>query len=152
MNQHNETTELAPAKTRLREAPATRFSGPQHAFDLLELSAHLKNETNPGADGHRQITVFHQGATTMVLFAFEAGGKLADHKVSGLVTIHVLDGALTVVAEGESGSQTHELIAGQILVLSPAVVHNVSASQAGRMLLTVHLEHRVALMSEKMVG
>lgn len=152
MNQHNETTELAPAKVRLREAPSARFSGPQHVFDLLELSAHLKNETNPGADGHRQITVFHQGATTMVLFCFEAGGKLADHTVSGLVTIHVLDGALTVVAEGESGLQTHKLIAGQILVLSPGVVHNASASQAGRMLLTVHLEQHVAPTSEKMVG
>lgn len=140
MNQHNETTELDPAKARLREAPTARFSGPQHAFDLLDMSAHLKNETNPGANGHRQITVFHQGATTMVLFCFEAGGKLADHKVSGLVTIHVLDGALTVEAEGEVKSQTHELRAGQLLVLSPGVLHNVSASQASRMLLTVHLE------------
>lgn len=76
----------------------------------------------------------------MVLFAFEAGGKLADHKANGLVTIHALDGALTVEAESETGRQTHELGAQGVLVLSPGVLHSVLAREASRMLLTVHLE------------
>ncbi len=130
----------SPESSRLREAPSARFSGPQHAFDLLDLSAHLLNETHLGANGHRQMTIFHRDATTMVLFAFEAGGKMNDHQANGLVTIHVLDGALSVEAEGETGRQTHELHAQGVLVLSPGVLHSVLAREASRMLLTVHLE------------
>ena len=149
MNEPTLTNEPTITGERLREAPATRFSGPQHVFDLLQLSAHLLNEAHLGANGHRQMTIFRQGTTTMVLFAFEAGGRLADHKANGLVTIHALDGKLTVEAQGEAGEaseagkagwQTHNLHAQQILVLSPGVLHNVTAHEASRMLLTVHLE------------
>ncbi len=131
---------------RLREAPAKRFSGPQHAFDLLQMSAHLLNEEHASVSGHRQMTIFRHDATSIVLFAFEGGGKMADHRANGLVTIHVIDGALVVEAlnrtvEGEdSGWQKYELNADHILVLSPGVLHNVTANQTSRMLLTVHLE------------
>jgi quercetin dioxygenase-like cupin family protein len=135
---------LEPTAPRLREAPAARFSGPQHAFDLLQLSAHLLNEAHVGANGHRQMTIFRHDATTMVLFAFEAGGALANHHVNGLVTIHALDGALTVEVQSEAGWQTHNLRAQGILVLSPGVLHNVMAHEASRMLLTVHLERGAA--------
>ena len=136
-----------PVETRLREAPATRFSGPQHFFDLTQLSAHLLNEAHLGTNGHRQMTIYRHDATTMVLFAFEAGGKLADHKANGLVTIHALDGALTIEAQSETGEadwKTHKLSAQQILVLSPGVLHNVTAHKASRMLLTIHLEKNAA--------
>jgi quercetin dioxygenase-like cupin family protein len=141
-----EPTALEPTATRLREAPTTRFSGPQHAFDLLQMSAHLLNETHVGANGHRQMTIFHRDATTMVLFAFEAGGTLANHKANGLVTIHALDGAFTIEAQSEDGWQSHELRASQLLVLSPGVVHNVTAPKASRMLLTVQLEKGIAAL------
>ena len=132
--------ETTATTTRLREAPATRFDGHQHAFDLLELSAYLLNEAHPGEHGHRQMTIFKGAATTIVLFAFEAGGTLSDHKANGLVTIHALDGALTISAE----EQTHALSAGQLLVLDAGVMHNVTAQEASRMLLTVHLEKGAA--------
>jgi len=147
MNEPTVTNKPTATGARLREAPATRFSGPQHVFDLLQLSAHLLNEDHLGAEGHRQMTIFRHDATTIVLFAFEAGGRLADHKANGLVTIHALDGALTVEVQGETGEdswQTHDLRAQQILVLSPGVLHNVTAHQASRMLLTVHLEKGAA--------
>lgn len=130
------TTTMEPTLERLRVAPATRFGGPQHVLDLLDLSAHLLTERHAGSNGHRQMTIFHHEATTTVLFAFEAGGTLADHKAEGLVTIHVLDGSLTVVAE----SETHHLAAGQILMLKPGVSHSLAAQQASQMLLTVHLD------------
>ena len=142
MNQSPTMTDLPTPGTRLREAPTARFSGPQHAFDLIQLSAHLLNEVHPGANGHRQMTIYRHDATTMVLFAFEAGGKMTDHKANGLVTIHALDGALTIEVQSEAGPQTHELRASQLLVLSPGVLHNVMAQEASRMLLTVHLEKR----------
>lgn len=131
MEASNETS-----NARLREAPATRFSGPQHVFDLQKLSTQLLSEAHTGEHGHRQMTVFHGGATAMVLFVFENGGTLADHKANGLVTIQVLEGALTVIAE----EQIHALGAGHLLVLRSGVPHSVTAREASRMLLTVQLE------------
>ncbi|RYX83858.1 hypothetical protein EON83_13005 [bacterium] len=142
----NQTNEPVPTKPRLREAPSTRFSGQQHLFDVIPLSAHLQAETHLGANGHRQMTIFHQGATTIVLFVFEAGGKLADYKANGLVTIHVLDGALTVETYSEAKRHAHDLRAQQILVLGPGVLHSMIASQASRMLLTIYLDKDAAVI------
>lgn len=146
MNDLKPADGFTPTPARLRESPTTRFEGPQHFFDLLDLSAHLLNEAHVGANGHRQMTLFRHDATTIMLVAFEAGGEMADHQANGLVTIHVLDGALRVEAQseaderGESGWQTHDFQAQQVLVLAPGVVHSVSAHEPSRMLLTVHME------------
>ena len=150
MDESTVTNGVTPAATRLRESPVSRFDGPQHFFDLLDLSAHLLNEAHVGANGHRQMTLLRHDATTIMLVAFEAGGEMADHKANGLVTIHVLDGALRVEAQGEAADsgeaqlQTHDLQAQQVLVLAPGVVHSVSAHQPSRMLLTVHMERGAA--------
>jgi len=150
MNDLKPANGSTPAATRLRESPASRFEGPQHFFDLLDLSAHLLNEAHVGANGHRQMTLLRHDATTIMLVAFEAGGEMANHQANGLVTIHVLDGALRVEAQtqageaGASGLQTHDLQAQQVLVLAPGVIHSVSAHESSRMLLTVHMEKALA--------
>lgn len=134
MNTPEPITELPSA--RLRPPPATRFSGSLHVFDLEQLSAQLTAEAHPGGHGHRQMTIFGSGSATMVPFVFEAGGTLADHHTNGLVTIQVLDGALSVRAE----EQTHALGAGQLLVLHSGVTHSVTAREPSRMLLSIQLE------------
>ncbi len=122
---------------RLRTAPAERFAGQSHRFDLAEALKKLRAEAHPVRDGHRQVTSFHRAPVTKVLFAFDAGGAMPRHSAHGLVTIHVLDGRLMVQADG----QDHELNAGQILVLNPDVFHDVRATEASTMLLTVHLQN-----------
>lgn len=122
-------------ETRLREHPVIRFDEDVHQLDLKELSNQLEAEPHDATHGHRQMAVYHYGSVTMVLFSFAAGGELKEHKASGVVTIHVLEGQLDVGAEGIS----HKLSAGQILVLAPNVIHDVNAQLASRMLLTVHL-------------
>lgn len=122
--------------TRLRPHPADRFAGASHAFDLLDSLAKLRAETHAGESGHRQVTIFHRAPVTQVLFSFDAGGELADHAANGLVTIHAIEGRLTVEAEGE----TYSLSANQLVVLSPGVRHSVKADEPSAMLLTVHLE------------
>src|SRR5690606_34905260 len=119
----------------LREHPVSRFEGEQHVFDLNAVAEQLKNEPHPATEGHRQIALYHYGSVTKVLFAFDEGGALEKHSANGVVSIHVLDGALTGGVEGQS----HELKGGQVLVLSPNVPHEVRAAQASQMLLTVHL-------------
>ena len=128
----SDTTSSEP---RLREHPAQRFEGEQHIFDLNEAVRKLKNEPHPATEGHRQIALYHYGSVTQVLFVFEAGGGLEKHSANGVVSIHVLQGALTVVAN----EQKNELQAGQVLMLAPNVPHDVRASDESQMLLTVHL-------------
>jgi quercetin dioxygenase-like cupin family protein len=123
-------------QARLRPHPSGRFAGESHAFNLGEVLAALCAEAHATERGHRQMTIFHRAPVTLVVFAFEPGGELADHAAHGLVTIHVLEGRLAVRAD----ARNHELHAGSILVLNPDVRHHVRALEASAMLLTVHLE------------
>jgi len=122
---------------RLRPAPTERFAGQSHVFNLDTALKELRAEAHPARNGHRQKTIFQRVPVTKVLFAFDAGGALANHSAHGLVTIHVLEGRLMVQAD----EQDQELNAGEILILNPDVPHDVRASQASAMLLTVHMEN-----------
>lgn len=129
-----------PQGERLRRAPVDRFAGKAHAFDLAELLAQLRTEDHPAKDGHRQITFFRRAPVGHVLFAFDSGGRLARHSVQGEVTIQVLEGRILVEAEGRD----HDLGAGQVLILSPGVLHDVRAPVPSAMLLTVHMLDEIA--------
>jgi quercetin dioxygenase-like cupin family protein len=120
---------------RLRRAPAERFAGKAHDFDLVALLAQLRAEKHPSNDGHRQITILHRASAAHVLFAFEPGGKLDRHQAAGEVSIHVLEGRLSVAAEGRD----YTLPAGHVLMLSAGVPHDVRASESSAMLLTVFM-------------
>lgn len=121
---------------RLRPHPAGRFAGESHLYDLGSALQTLRSETHAAQKGHRQVTIFHRAPVAKVLFAFDSGGELADHAANGLVTIHALEGRFHVKA----AEQTHELKAGNVLVLDSGVRHSVRAEKAGAMLLTVHLD------------
>jgi quercetin dioxygenase-like cupin family protein len=126
---------LARTSGRIRRPPAERFAGPEHVFNLPTMASTLWREDHPGANGHKQITLFHEGDVALVLFDFIAGGVLADHEADGYVTIHTVAGELEVA----TSETIHHLPAGSLLVLAPGVRHDVTARVASSMLLTVHL-------------
>lgn len=119
---------------RLRPHPADRFAGTEHAIDLPAALRALRAERGPVASGHRQITLVHHGPVRLVLFAFDAGGRMPQHRAPGWVTIHVLRGTLKVRTPNEH----HELREGQILALAPDVPHDVDAAADADMLLGVY--------------
>ena len=123
-------------QARLRRAPVERFAGTEHVYNLAEIAAQLRAEPHPGTDGHRQMTIAHHGSVALVLFDFEADGRLVDHVADGLVTIQALTGHVQVRTSGGD----HELGAGTLLVLSPGVAHDLYASVPSQVLLTVHME------------
>lgn len=123
---------------RLRRRPVERFAGSVHLFDLPAVAGTLRGEDHEGSDGHRQITLFHEGDLTIVLFDFEPGGLLAGHEAEGDVAIQTLGGELEVTTP----EAKHRLPAGTLLILAPGVRHDVSAPIASQMLLTVHLVRR----------
>src|SRR5688500_4345013 len=88
---------------RLRTHPGERFLADHRKVDLDQATAELRAEGRPSGGGHRQKTLYKHGGATIALFLFETGGRLAEHRTAGTVTIHALDGRLQVAA----GGQTH---------------------------------------------
>lgn len=116
-----------------RRPPRERFAGSEHAFNLREIAAGLRDEHAPVRGGPRQMTIFHRTPVTLVLFDFEAGARLTDHQADAQVTILALTGLLEV----STPAQTQRLPEGSLLVLDPGVRHDVFAPEASQMLLTV---------------
>ncbi len=130
---------------RLREHPDSRFRSPQHRYDLEQVTQALRSEPLSASRNHRQETLYKgsdtsNGPTTIALFVFDQGATMPQHVAHGVVSIHVLDGHLRILAEG----QEHHLEANQVLVLAPGVEHDVCAEKDSRMLLTVCLEKQTS--------
>jgi quercetin dioxygenase-like cupin family protein len=123
---------------RLRPHPSVRLAGPAVALNLPDLARALHAEPHPSTQGHRQAGLVHRGQTRLVLFAFEPGGELREHRAPGHVVIHCLRGELVVEAAGADGM----LKAGEALFLDPNVPHSVRATEESDMLLTVCLAPR----------
>ena len=122
---------------RERQDPDDRFAGDEHLFDLAASARDLQREEQEARDGHRQVTLIHDDGITVVLFDFEAGGRLASHSADGLVMIHVIAGMIDVV----TATARHSMAAGSLLTLAAGVQHDVTAREPSQMLLTVHLRH-----------
>jgi quercetin dioxygenase-like cupin family protein len=121
---------------RLRVPPEQRFAGPQHLYDLAAVAKRLREELESGESGHRQETLYKHGNTTVSLFLFGHLTRLAPHRAKGIVCIQVIRGHLRITAEGQS----HDLRAGQLLVLGSGVEHDLVAPEESEMLLTVSLQ------------
>ena len=127
---------IAASQPRQRTPPGERFAGGEHLFDLAAESQRLRDEPGEARDGHRQITLFRGGGVSIVLFDFEAGGRLADHAADGYVTVLVLEGDVRMT----TAEDRHRMSSGSLLVLRPGVRHDVEAETASRLLLTVRLD------------
>ncbi len=127
---------MAASEDRLRPHPSDRFAGEERELDLETSLRSLRAEPHSSANGHRQIALAHHGPVRLVLYAFDAGGHMAEHRAPGFVTIHVLRGAISV----RTPTAHHMLTAGRLLTLAPDVAHDVEASEESDMLLGVYLE------------
>jgi quercetin dioxygenase-like cupin family protein len=126
---------MNPSNERLRPHPSTRLTGPVVPLRLAEVAAALQAESHPATNGHRQVGLIHRGALRLVLFTFEVGGRLPEHRASGHVVLHCLRGELAI----DVVNARHRLASGEVLVLDPDVAHAVEALVASEMLLTVCL-------------
>ncbi|CAN5461319.1 hypothetical protein BH11ARM2_BH11ARM2_17920 [soil metagenome] len=119
----------------IREPARDRFAPRELAFDLSEAARNLLAEPHDGARGHRQVALYKSNHTTLALFAFEAGGRMPEHRARGTVIVQVIAGHLRLTTP----DTTHALSAGQVLVLAPDVPHDVVADEPAQMLLTVSM-------------
>lgn len=121
---------------RTRTHPQERFAPLAQVFDFIAVADEMAREPSATTQRHRQKTLYRHGQTSLALFRFEAGAELREHRANGTVFIQVLDGRITVQAQGAR----HELTSGQVLVMSPGVPHDLHAEEPARMLLTVCLQ------------
>jgi len=119
---------------RLRPRPSDRFAGVEHELDLRAALSALRAEGRTSANGHQQIALMHQGPVRLILFAFEANGRIPEHAAPGWVTIHVLRGALNV----RTPHALHVLSDGRLLSLAPNLRHDVEATEESDMLLGIY--------------
>jgi quercetin dioxygenase-like cupin family protein len=125
---------MSASEGRRRPHPSDRFAGAEHVLDLPAALRALRAEPRVGTTRHQQIALLHHGPVRIVLYAFDAGSRLPEHRVPGWITIHVLRGALQVrTADG-----LHELRTGQVLALAPDVPHDVDALEDSDMVLGVY--------------
>jgi quercetin dioxygenase-like cupin family protein len=127
---------MSAPEERRRPHPSDRFAGAEHVLDLPAALRALRAEARSGANGHQQITLLHHGPVRLVLFAFEAGGRIPEHQAPGWITMHVLRGSLQV----RTPDARYALGAGQLLALAPDVSHDVAATEEADMLLGVYPE------------
>ena len=118
---------------RLRPHPRERLAAAVGRIDLAEETARLRAEPHPGTRGHRQLALVRRGPVSLILFVFDAGGLLTEHRTEGEVTIHALAGRLAV----DTGGGVLEIGPGEIVSLAPGETHSVRAVEESEMLLTV---------------
>lgn len=135
MSASDEEPTAAPQQPQ-RTPPRERFEGDEHLFDVAVERQRLRDEPGGARDGHRQVTLFRGGGVSIVLFDFEAGGQLKDHAANGYVTVLVLSGEIRMATAEEQ----HQMSSGSLLVLRPGISHDLEASVASSVLLTVRLD------------
>lgn len=101
---------------------------PGQAIDVRPLGSGLSTE--------KTTALFKSSDLEVIRLVLLAGKSLPPHKVQGEITIHCIEGALDVTAEGRS----HVLRAGQLLYLSGHVLHGVTALEDSCALVTVALK------------
>jgi quercetin dioxygenase-like cupin family protein len=118
---------------RLRTHPHERLSAALQHIDLIGAAAQLRAEPHLATHGHRQAAIVRHGPLSMILFAFESGGLLKEHRTDGEVVIQVLTGEIEVVV----GAVATVMRRGELLAVAAAEPHSVRAIEASDMLLTV---------------
>jgi quercetin dioxygenase-like cupin family protein len=102
------------------------------AFDIAEELQHLYTR-KPWPKKLTSNMLLKSADFRIVLIAMEAGAVLGEHHNDGRISIHVLEGSVTMRVE----EQKQTLAAGQILALDRSIRHDVQAVEDSVLLLTI---------------
>lgn len=118
-------------------------------FAKFDLSHEIADSARkkPWQSGHYAKTLFKNSDFRVVLISMERAARLKEHHADGTNSIHVLQGAIRLNAQGKS----HDLHASSLFTLAPSIKHDVEALEDSALLLTISwppseklrsLEHR----------
>ena len=101
----------------------------------IELAGEMQIVRSELTAGRARIarTLVKEGALRLTLIGVNAGGMLHEHEAEGPITIHVLEGAIVVRADGTART----LAAGGLMAIDGGVRHEVSSPSGGLFLLTL---------------
>ena len=112
---------------------AQHLADPLLALDLAAEVADIRaQEPWRGSDRHAR-TLIKDAEMRVVLIALRPGARLEEHHAPGRITIHTIEGRLTVRAAGRAV----DLPAGHVLTLGRAIPHEVEALEESAFLLTI---------------
>jgi quercetin dioxygenase-like cupin family protein len=95
---------------------------------------HKLNETVSVAQGAIvSRTLARSAGGNVTAFAFDRGQELAEHSAPFDAMVHLLDGALVVVIDG----QDHELSPGEAIIMPADVPHAVRAPEKAKWMLVM---------------
>ncbi|MHB8417547.1 MAG: cupin domain-containing protein [Myxococcales bacterium] len=125
------TIEKAYSLEHHAEGEPRGLAAPLHRIELSREADELRRIERRA--GHLAKTLVKLPDLCVVLMTLEAGARLAEHRASGPFTIHVLSGRVNVHIDG----QCVELPAGQLLGVARGLPHEVEATEASEVLLTL---------------
>lgn len=108
------------------------------AAPTLRFDLRVEADTLRQQDGYRQgspsgRTLVKEPDLRIVLMALKAGARLEEHRASGPISVQVLEGTIHL----RLGEQSIELPAGGLLMVEPAIAHDVEAAVDSVFLLTI---------------
>ena len=113
------------------EREARFLSLPLSHFDLVDEIARLRAEQEYIEGDRNARTLAKVGAFRLVLVAFHAGAKFAEHDQRGTVALQVLEGRIAVRVDAE----TVELGVAEIAVIAPEQPWSAVALADGALLI-----------------
>lgn len=109
------------------------LAGPVLAFDLAEQIAALQAEEPYRRSGRAGRTLAKNGRFRLVLTAMDKGNEITTHQADSPMTLQVVQGSLHFRSVG----QEYTLNAGQVLFFGPGEAHDIRATEASALLLTL---------------
>jgi quercetin dioxygenase-like cupin family protein len=109
---------------------------PVMTLDLPAILGSMKQEETWRTARRNAMTLVKQPIFRIVLVALRAGAEIGAHETEGPVTVHAIEGRLTI----DVGADEFALSAGQLLILSPGLRHSMHAQDDAAFLLTLTAE------------
>jgi quercetin dioxygenase-like cupin family protein len=116
-----------------RDAEVRKLDAPLLRLDLAQELAEVRRGEAYGKSGHSAKTLARYPDLRLVLIALAGGHRIEQHQTRGRVSIHVVEGKITL----QVGREQVELGAGCLLELAPDTAHDVEAVEPSALLLTV---------------
>lgn len=122
----NQSTDLRPEGDRVLDAPMVEIN-------LKRFIETIKSEESWKTGDRNSITVYKTDGMRIVLIAMHEGAIMPKHTAPGVISVHVLEGAINFITD----ERTVEITEGKMVTLHTRIPHTVAALKETVFLLTM---------------
>lgn len=109
------------------------LAAPMLTFDLGAEVEDLRRKPGYAAGEPTGSTLLKEPDLRIVLMALRAGGRMAEHRASGPISVQPIEGRFRFSLT----DQSVELTVGKLLALEPGIAHSIEAGEDSVFLLTI---------------